>query len=178
MKEVRVLGGGCFWCIEAVFRALRGVISVTSGYAGGPAETANYKSVCAGESGQVEVVQVVFDPSMITLRDILTVFFVSHDPTTLNRQGADVGEQYRSVIFYTTESQHGVAAAYIQEIAAESAVPVVTELAALDTFYPAEKYHQDYYANNATQPYCTIVIAPKLEKVEKQFAHLLETHGK
>lgn len=178
-KEVIVLGGGCFWCTEAVFKMMRGVTSVLPGYAGGTMENPTYKDICNGNTGHAEVVQIEYDPSLVTLRDILIVFFGSHDPTTLNRQGADIGTQYRSVIFYTTEAQKDVALAMIQEINSSNkdGASVVTEVLPLPKFYVAESYHQDYFAMNKEAAYCQLVINPKLEKVQKQFADLLKNQN-
>jgi peptide-methionine (S)-S-oxide reductase len=174
-KEIAVFGGGCFWCTEAVFKMLRGVISVMPGYAGGTIEHPTYEQVSSGTTGHAEVIQIVFDPAHITFRDLLTVFFGSHDPTTRNKQGNDVGPQYRSIILYTTPEQKQIAEDFIKELNASSqdGRPIVTDVEPLNTFYVAESYHQDYYANNKTQPYCELIINPKLEKVQKQFADLL-----
>ncbi|MFZ2151971.1 MAG: peptide-methionine (S)-S-oxide reductase MsrA [Minisyncoccia bacterium] len=178
-KEAIVLGGGCFWCTEAVFKMIRGVTSVLPGYAGGMTENPTYKDICNGDTGHAEVVQIEYDPELVSVKDIFTVFFGSHDPTTLNRQGADVGTQYRSVIFYTTEAQKEVALAMIQEInnSNTDGGPVVTEVAPLPKFYVAENYHQDYFAMNKEAAYCQLVINPKLEKVQKQFADLLKNQN-
>jgi peptide-methionine (S)-S-oxide reductase len=171
LLEVATLGGGCFWCLEAVYVELRGVEKVVSGYAGGHVKNPTYREVCNGTTGHAEVVQVTFDPAVIGFADILRVFFTIHDPTTLNRQGADVGTQYRSAIFYHDEAQKQTAIAVMHEIAAQRIWPnpLVTELAPLDVFYPAEAYHQDYFARNAMQPYCQVVIAPKVAKFRKQY---------
>lgn len=178
--DVAVLGGGCFWCTEAVLEELRGVISVKPGYAGGHKANPSYEEVSSGTSGHAEVTQIEFDPAHITYNDLLTVFFASHDPTTLNRQGNDVGTQYRSIIFYTNEQQKEEAERFIQEINQfhPEGKPVVTEVKLLEKFYPAETYHEDYYRNNPDQPYCQLVINPKLDKVKKQFANLLKSSGK
>ncbi len=175
-KEIAVFGGGCFWCTEAVFKMLKGVSSVLPGYAGGTVPNPTYEQVSSGNTGHAECTQVEFDPTEVTYRDLLTVFFGSHDPTTLNRQGADVGTQYRSVIFYTTPEQKETAQNFINEINASNAEgkPVVTEVVPLDVFYVAENYHQDYYQKNKEAPYCELVINPKLEKVVKNFANLLK----
>lgn len=165
-----VLGGGCFWCVESVFQQLQGVVNVTSGYMGGTAQTADYESVCTGETGHVEVVQVEFDG--VSLADILAVFFATHDPTTLNRQGNDVGTQYASVIFYGDDEQQAVAQAMIDSLKSQG-VAVVTRLEPAQVFYPAEEYHQDFYAKNPTQAYCNFAIPPKLAKLREKFAHLL-----
>lgn len=171
-----VLGAGCFWCVEAVFAELKGVRSVMPGYTGGTMKNPDYKSVCSGETGHAEVAEVVFDPSVVTLREILEVFWQTHDPTTLNRQGADVGTQYRSAIFYRTAEQRDTAEYYKAELDKSGAFPrpIVTEISALATFYPAEDYHRDYYANNPGQGYCQMVIRPKLEKFRKAFANKLK----
>ncbi|MEK7575421.1 MAG: peptide-methionine (S)-S-oxide reductase MsrA [Patescibacteria group bacterium] len=174
-KEVAVFGGGCFWCTEAVFKMLRGVSSVLPGYSGGTIKNPTYDQVCGGRTGHAEVIRLEYDPSLINYRDLLTVFFGSHDPTTRNRQGNDVGTEYRSVIFYTTPEQKKVAEDFIAEIntSNEHGAPVVTELAPLDIFYEAENYHQNYFATHPGNPYCEVIINPKLEKVQKQFADLL-----
>ncbi|MCW5881214.1 MAG: peptide-methionine (S)-S-oxide reductase MsrA [Anaerolineae bacterium] len=168
------LGGGCFWCIEAVYDDLQGILSVESGYAGGQTANPTYKQVCSGATGHAEVIDVAFDPRQIPLDDILDVFFHVHDPTTLNRQGADVGTQYRSVILYRDEAQRAAAEAAKQRAQAEWADPIVTEIAPLDTFYNAEDYHQEYFANNPYQGYCQVVIAPKVAKFRKQYAQRLK----
>lgn len=168
--ETITLGGGCFWCVEAVLEPLRGVADVVSGYAGGRVKNPTYREVCSGRTGHAEVVRVTFDPSVVSARDLLTVFFTTHDPTTPNRQGADRGTQYRSVVFYETDAQREAAEAVMAELAPAFDAPIVTELAPLDVFYPAEDYHQDYYARNPAAPYCAAVIAPKLSKLRR--AHL------
>lgn len=170
-SEVATLGGGCFWCIEAVFDLLNGVTKVESGYAGGSVENPSYKAVCTGNTGHAEVVQVTFDPSVVSYSDILQVFFASHDPTTLNRQGNDVGTQYRSVIYYSSPEQKSIAEAYIRQLEESKtwSKPIVTEISPLTTFYKAEDYHQDYYAQNGSQPYCAFVVRPKVEKFMKEF---------
>jgi len=169
--DTATLGGGCFWCLEAVYKELRGVRSVESGYAGGNVSNPTYKQVCTGTTGHAEVVQVQFDPTMITYRDLLNVFFTIHDPTTLNRQGADVGTQYRSVIFFHKEMQKKVAESTIAELEKANLWPnpIVTEISPIENFYVAEDYHQDYYQNNSSQPYCQAVIAPKIAKFRKKF---------
>ena len=166
------LGGGCFWCLEAVYDELQGVQKVVSGYAGGHVDDPTYQQVCSGRTGHAEVVQVTYDPEQLSFREVLEVFFVIHDPTTLNRQGADRGTQYRSAIFYHDDAQKQAAEAIIEELTREKAFsnPIVTEVAPLDIFYPAEDYHQDYYKNNPYQGYCMAVIAPKLAKFRKTFA--------
>jgi len=170
-SEVAVLGGGCFWCLEAVYNELRGVAHVISGYAGGSVPNPTYEQVCSGRTGHAEVVQVTFDPSVISYREILEVFFTIHDPTTLNRQGADVGTQYRSVIFYASAEQEATAREVITETNASGVwhAPLVTEVSALDRFYPAEGYHQNYFERNEYQPYCQIIIAPKVAKVRQRY---------
>ena len=179
-KEVAVFGGGCFWCTEAVFDELRGVSSVVSGYAGGATKSPTYEQVCSGQTGHAEVIKVEFDPTEISFRDLMTVFFATHDPTTLNRQGNDAGTQYRSVIFYTDDEQKRRAAAFIRELddAKTFRNPVVTTLEPLAEFYPAEDYHQKFFANNPFQSYCQYTIPPKLNKLHKQFSELLKSHGK
>ena len=173
--ETIVFGGGCFWCTEAVFYELKGIVSVKPGYAGGTTANPTYDQVSNGHTGHAEVIEMRYDPSVIAFRDLLTVFFAVHDPTTLNRQGADVGTQYRSIILYTTENQKREAESYIQEINGSNAAgaSVVTEVKALDTFYPAEIYHEQYYARNQGEPYSQAVISPKLEKVHTKFRELL-----
>ena len=174
-----VFGGGCFWCTEAVFDELRGVHSVVSGYAGGTTKNPTYEQICMGNTGHAEVIKIEFDPSVISFRDLLTVFFATHDPTTLNRQGNDVGTQYRSAIFYADESQKTQAAAFIKELGEAKTFrnPIVTTLEPLTEFYAAEGYHQKFYANNPYQPYCHYTIPPKLSKLHKQFAALLKSQS-
>ena len=175
--ETITLGGGCFWCLEAVFQDLRGVISITSGYAGGTVSNPGYQQVCSGNTGHAEVVQIEFDNELIDVRRLLEVFFAIHDPTTLNRQGADVGTQYRSVIFYHSEAQRKVAEALIGELESEKIWndPLVTELLRVPKFYPAEDYHQNYYSNNVAQSYCQAVISPKLSKLRARYGQLLKS---
>ncbi|MEP0842522.1 MAG: peptide-methionine (S)-S-oxide reductase MsrA [Phycisphaerae bacterium] len=171
-RQVAVLAGGCFWCVEAVYRQLDGVLDVVSGYAGGTAETADYKTVCTGTTDHAEAVQITFDPNVITYGRLLKVFFgVAHDPTQLDRQGADVGRQYRSAIFYSHEQQRKVAESYIRQLEAAGAfsAPIVTRLEPLTAFYSAEDYHQDYAALNPTQPYVACTALPKVAKVRKYF---------
>ena len=178
--ETATLGGGCFWCLEAIYQLLRGVSQVQSGYAGGWVARPTYQQVCTGATGHAEVVQVTFDPGVISYREILQVFFTIHDPTTINRQGADVGTQYRSVVFYHTAAQQQTAEQVRQEIeqAGLWGRPLVTELQALDAFYPAEAYHRNYFRNNGQQPYCQAVIAPKVAKFRKQYLErLMQTNG-
>lgn len=171
MRETATLGGGCFWCLEAVYEELQGVYRAESGYAGGNGPT-TYREVTTGETGHAEVVRVTFDPEVTSYEEILAVFFTIHDPTTLNRQGADVGTQYRSAIFYESESQKLVAKAVMDQLKAEKVYDktIVTELTPLDRFYKAEEYHQDYYRNNSNQGYCQVVINPKLTKFREKFA--------
>jgi len=174
--ETAVFGGGCFWCLEAVFQRLPGVKSVESGYMGGRVENPTYKQVCTGTTGHAEVVRVSFDPSQISYRDLLDVFFAIHDPTTLNRQGNDVGTQYRSAIFYNSEEQRRQAGEAIAELTAvhEFPAPIVTAVEPAATFFVAESYHQNYFNENSQQPYCRFIIAPKLEKFRKAFAEKLK----
>jgi peptide-methionine (S)-S-oxide reductase len=171
-EQLAIFGGGCFWCLEAVFDRLRGVNSVESGYSGGHVDNPTYRQVCNGNTGHVEVIRVAFDPSEITFRDLLEVFFEVHDPTTLNRQGNDVGEQYRSVIYYTSEEQKKEAEEVIAELNASKKFQnsIVTAVEPAQQFYVAEGYHQEYYENNRMQPYCMFVISPKVKKFEKIFA--------
>jgi len=170
-RETATLAGGCFWCLEAAFQDLKGVEKVQSGYAGGHVSNPSYEQVCTGTTGHAEVVQITFDPTVVSFDDLLHVFFTIHDPTTLNRQGEDVGTQYRSAIFYHTPEQKATAERVIRELAAEKVWddPVVTELKPLDAFYPAEQYHRDYYRRNPNQGYCRAVIAPKVAKVRKLY---------
>jgi len=170
--EIATLGGGCFWCLEAVYDNLQGVAAVESGYTNGKTVNPNYRQVCDGNTGHVEVVRVSFDPAVISFREILEVFFVIHDPTTLNRQGNDAGTQYRSGIYYHSDEQKTAAEKLIAELTAEKVFrdPVVTEVVPAAMFYVAEDYHQEYFANNAAQPYCQYVVAPKLAKFRQKFA--------
>ena len=174
--QVATLAGGCFWCLEAVYDELKGVVSVESGYSGGQVPNPSYKQVCTGTTGHAEVTQVTFDPSVISYRDVLDVFFAIHDPTTLNRQGADVGTQYRSAIFYHNDEQKSVAENLIKELNAQKIWerPIVTEVTKLDKFYMAENYHQEYFANNQNQPYCQAVVAPKVAKFRKKHLEMLK----
>ena len=178
-KDVATLAGGCFWCLEAVFDDLEGVEDVVSGYAGGSVPNPTYKHVCTGETGHAEVVQVTFNPDVISYRDLLRVFFTIHDPTTLNRQGADVGTQYRSAIFTHNETQEKVAEEVIAELndAGIWDDPIVTEVVPLEAFYPAEDYHQEYFRRNPNQGYCRVVIAPKVAKFRKQYLDRLKEVG-
>ncbi len=175
-KEIATLAGGCFWCLEAVFVELRGVEKVVSGYMGGRTVNPTYKQICYEDTGHAEVVQITFDPHTIKFRELLEVFFVIHDPTTLNRQGADVGSQYRSAIFYHSDEQRATASQVITELTAEKiwGDPIVTEITAAPVFYPAEDYHQDYFANNPYQPYCMAVVAPKVAKARQKFLSKLK----
>jgi len=170
-REIITLGGGCFWCLEAVYRETEGVESAVSGYMGGASANPTYKQVCSGTSGHVEVVQVTFNPAAISCRDVLEIYFVIHDPTTLNSQGNDHGTQYRSVIFYHSPEQKAEAEAIIAELTREKAYgrPVVTAIEPASAFYRAEDYHQDYFANNPHQPYCAYVVAPKVQKFRAKF---------
>ena len=172
--ETLVLGGGCFWCTEAVYKEVRGVLDVESGYSNGQARAPSYEEVCTGTTGCNEVVKLVYDPAQVSTRQLLEIFFVIHDPTTLNRQGHDVGTQYRSGIYFTTEVQREVAQALIDELAAEQAfgVPIVTEVRPLTNYHPAEDYHQDFFERNPYQGYCVAVAAPKVAKFRKTFASL------
>jgi peptide-methionine (S)-S-oxide reductase len=170
-KETATLAGGCFWCLEAVFLELKGVEKVVSGYAGGARVNPTYQQVCTGETGHAEVVQITFDPAVISYKDLLDVFFTIHDPTTLNRQGYDAGTQYRSAIFYHSPEQQAIAAQAIKDLG-EGGVwdsPIVTQVEPLTVFYPAEGYHQDYFAQNPDQPYCRAVVAPKVAKARAHF---------
>lgn len=169
--ETATLGGGCFWCIDTIFRELQGVEKVESGYAGGRMPNPTYRDVCSGMTGHAEVVQVTFDPSLLSFRDLLGVFFTIHDPTTADRQGADVGTQYRSIVLYHSDEQRETAKQVIDELNRETVWddPIVTQLVPFTTFYSAEKYHQDYYSQNQNQPYCQIVIAPKVAKFRKAY---------
>lgn len=175
-REVATLAGGCFWCLEAVYKDLRGVESVVSGYAGGDVANPTYRQVCEGATGHAEVVQISFDPRAATFRELLEVFFTIHDPTTPNRQGADVGTQYRSAIFYHTPAQRETAEQVIRELDAARVwdAPIVTEVASLTEFYAAEDYHQNYFENNPSQPYCRAVVAPKVSKFRKHFLEKLK----
>ena len=177
--EVATLGGGCFWCLEAVFERVEGVVEVVSGYAGGKRANPTYEQVCSGATGHAEVVQVSFDPAAIGFGDVLEIFLAIHDPTTPNRQGADVGTQYRSAIFYADEGQREIAEATLRALDDEGVydAPIVTEVAPLDAFWPAEAYHREYFRRNPAQPYCQVVVAPKVAKFRKRFAHRLRSDG-
>jgi peptide-methionine (S)-S-oxide reductase len=174
--ETTTLGGGCFWCLEAIYQDIKGVHSVVSGYAGGAMENPTYKQVCSGTTGHAEVVQLTYDPEIISFEDLLYIFWRIHDPTTLNRQGADVGTQYRSIILYHDETQKAIAEQSKQEAGASGLWPnpIVTEIAPLGDFYKAEAYHQDYYRSNPYQPYCRAVIDPKVRKFRKEFQERLK----
>ena len=174
--KTATLGAGCFWCIEAVFQNLKGVESVVSGYTGGRVENPTYEQICTGTTGHAEVAQIIFDPAVISFEDLLYVFWRTHDPTTLNRQGADVGTQYRSAIFYDSEEQKKVAEKSKAKTDASDLWPdpIVTEISQLDKFYKAEEYHQDYYRLNSNQPYCRLIIDPKIRKLKKEFSNKLK----
>ena len=175
-----VFGGGCFWCTEAVFEELRGVVSVIPGYTGGTVVNPSYDAVCTGTTGHAEATRIEYDPTQIAFKDLLTVFFATHDPTTLNRQGNDVGTQYRSAIFYSTPEQKIGAESFIKSLEASDpgGKPIVTEVVPLGEFYDAEDYHQQYYKNNRGAGYCQVIIEPKVEKLQKQFASLLKSAAK
>lgn len=173
--ETIVFGGGCFWCTEAIFQMLNGVKSVTSGYTGGDTPNPTYEQVCTGDTGHVEAVKIEYDPTRVRLRDLLAVFFTSHDPTTLNHQGNDTGTQYRSAIFYSSDAQKQTIDAFIKELVENKTFgrPIVTDIKPLGVFYPAESYHRNYYRANSNQPYCQFIINPKIAKLRKTYAHLL-----
>jgi len=179
MEKV-ALGGGCFWCTEAIYKMLKGVASVLPGYAGGTKADPTYEEVCSGKTGHAEVILIEYNPDLIPFRDLLTVFFATHDPTTPNRQGADVGTQYRSIILYTTESQKQEAENFIHKLETSHAggAPIITEVKPLETFYPAEEYHRNYYNKNSTEAYCRLVINPKLRKTQQEFSKLLKDNEK
>jgi len=174
---IAVFGGGCFWCTEAVFERLRGVISVMPGYSGGTLKNPTYQQVCTGRTGHAEVARIAYDPAQISYDDLLTVFFATHDPTSLNRQGADVGTEYRSAIFYSDDAQRRAAEEFIAELnkSLPAERPIVTEVVPLTAFYPAEDYHREYYRNNSMAPYCQFVIQPKLVKLHRKFSELLKS---
>ena len=174
-REVATLGGGCFWCLDSIYRQIKGVESVVSGYAGGTKPNPSYREVCGGNTGHAEVVQITFDPSQIAYRDLLDVFFTIHDPTTQDRQGGDIGPQYRSIILTHSDAQERIARQTIADVTAEGIWddPIVTQIEPLTTFYPAEAYHQDYFANNPNQPYCQVVIAPKVAKFRRKYLEKL-----
>lgn len=173
-KQVATFGGGCFWCVEAVIQRLKGVESVVSGYAGGTMINPDYRSVCSGATGHAEVIQVTFNADEISYQDLITIFMTSHDPTTLNRQGADQGTQYRSIILYHDDVQKATAEHVLNELKAVFPQPIVTELVPLEQFYPAEKYHQNYYNNNSYAGYCRVVIDPKIKKLRDKYADRLK----
>ncbi len=176
--SIAYFGGGCFWCLEAVFQRLNGVNSIVSGYAGGSIDQPTYKEICSGLTGHAEIISIEYDEEVISYKDLLYIFFSFHDPTTLNRQGNDVGTQYRSVIFYMNEAQKNEAESFINNEAVKMWDDmIVTELTELEKFYPAEEYHQDYFNNNSTQAYCNFVIRPKIEKLENKFQTLLINEG-
>jgi len=177
--ETATLAAGCFWCVEAVLDDLNGVVDVVSGYAGGHTENPTYRQVCDGTTGHAEVAQITFDPSIISFKEILQVFFAVHDPTTMNRQGNDVGTQYRSAIFYHDDEQKRIAEEVIKEVTAEGVYddPIVTEVVPFEKFWPAEDYHQEYFLNNPNQPYCQAVVAPKVAKFRKKFIDKLKKQG-
>lgn len=177
MSETAILGGGCFWCTESVFQSLRGVISVEPGYSGGHVDNPSYEQVCAKTTGHIEVVRVRFDPEVIDFETVLQVFFATHDPTTLDRQGADVGPQYASAIFFQNDGQKDIAQKVISQVEAETGERVVTRLLGAERFWPAEDYHRDYYLRNPYQGYCQAVISPKLAKFRKRYASLLTDPG-
>lgn len=172
-----IFAGGCFWCVEAVFKMLKGVEQITSGYTGGTVPNPSYEDTCTGNTGHVEAIKIDYNPTVIDIDELLAVFFTSHDPTTLNQQGNDIGTQYRSAIFYTTPEQKQAVEKFIEELTDSKTFvrPIVTEIKPAETFYPAEDYHQNYYANNQTQPYCRLVIDPKIIKLKEKYAHLLKT---
>jgi peptide-methionine (S)-S-oxide reductase len=174
--QVATMGGGCFWCLDPIFKDLKGVVNVVVGYSGGTGKNPSYRMVCTGTTGHAESLQVTFDPNVISYKELLKIFFSFHDPTTLNRQGADVGTQYRSVIFYHNESQKAIAEETIAEFekAGVWGKPIVTEVTSFDAFYPAEDYHQDYFKNNPMQGYCRVVIAPKVTKFRQHYADLIK----
>jgi peptide-methionine (S)-S-oxide reductase len=170
--ETATLGGGCFWCLEAVYDEMRGVESVESGYMGGHVKNPGYREVCTGRTGHAEVVQLHFDPAVVTFRDVLEIFFAIHDPTTRDRQGNDVGTQYRSVIFYHSDEQRRTAEEVVRELEEQGAFrdPIVTQIQPAAEFYRAEDYHQEYFVNNPAQPYCAYIVAPKVKKFREKFA--------
>jgi len=177
--ETAIFGGGCFWCTEALFKQLRGVISVMPGYAGGTVKNPTYEQVCSGKTGHAEVIRIEFDPAQISYDELLTVFFATHDPTSLNKQGHDVGTQYRSIVLYANGGQKSAVEAFVKKLndSDPDGKPVVTEIKPLETFYEAENYHRDYFKYNRDLPYCQIIIEPKVEKLQKEFAELLKSHS-
>lgn len=178
-NDTAIFGAGCFWCVEAVFQRLNGVSKVESGYTGGHVKNPTYSEVCTGTTGHAEVCRITYNPAIISFETLLSVFWQTHDPTTLNRQGNDIGTQYRSVIFYISEQQKQLAEKYKAQLDSSGAfgAPVVTEISAAGEYYPAEEYHQNYYNQNGSQPYCRFVIAPKLEKFEKVFKEKMKRKG-
>jgi len=178
-NEIAVFGGGCFWCTEAVYQELKGVKAVMPGYAGGETKNPTYEQVCGGGTGHAEAIRIEFDPTQISYKDLLTVFFATHDPTTLNRQGNDVGTQYRSIILYKDEEQKKDAEAYIKELSESESGggAIVTEIKPLEIFYEAEDYHRNYFKNNPNQPYCQAIINPKVRKAKEKFARLLKSNA-
>ncbi len=176
-KEIGYLGGGCFWCLEAIFMQLKGVEEVHSGYSGGFKENPTYGKVCSGNTGHAEIIKIIFDPEFISYRQLLEIFFSIHNPTTPNRQGDDVGSQYRSIILFTSEKQKRIAKDYINKLGEKNiyANPIVTEVKPFKKFYKAENYHQNYFENNTSQPYCQAIISPKVEKLRKNFKNLLKS---
>ncbi len=167
--ETIILGGGCFWCTEAVFKMFKGVVKTTPGYAGGTTKNPTYRQVCSGETGHAEVIKIDYDPGVASLEKLLEIFFAAHDPTSVNQQGADVGSQYRSIILYVDDKDRKVIEAYMKSIAGSFKKPIATEVKKLDAFYPSEDYHKDYYKLNPLQPYCLLVIGPKVSKIRKKF---------
>ena len=178
-KEMATIGGGCFWCVEAVYDELKGIDDVVSGYSGGHVQNPNYRQVCAGDTGHAEVIRIIFDNEVISYREILDVFFTVHDPTTLNQQGSDIGPQYRSIILYHSPEQKQVAEEATKAAQALWEKPIVTEVVPFKAFYPAEDYHQEYFANNPNQPYCKLVVQPKVNKFRSQYMERLKApaHG-
>ena len=176
--ETAVFGGGCFWCTEAIFSRLRGVISVMPGYTGGTTANPTYDEVCTGKTGHAESLRVTYNPSQVSFYNLLTIFFATHDPTTLNRQGNDVGTEYRSVVFYASETQKKETEEFIKKLEASDpgGKPIVTEIVPLGVFYEAEDYQRDYFKNHRSAPYCELIIEPKVEKLQKEFGELLKTH--
>lgn len=177
--ETVLFGGGCFWCTEAVFSSLKGIVSVVSGYAGGQKLNPTYEEVSSGVTGYAEVIKIEYNPAIISFDDLLAVFFYTHDPTTPNQQGNDIGEQYRSVVYYTTPTQKAAAERTIEELTKAKAYehPIVTKIEQYTNFYPAEDYHKKYYENNKSAPYCRLVIAPKMEKLKKRFEKLMKANN-
>ncbi len=175
-EEVATLGGGCFWCLEAVYQELKGVLAVESGYTGGEIPNPTYRQICTGETGHAEVVKLTFDPSVVTYREILEIFFTIHDPTTLNQQGADIGTQYRSVIYYHSPEQEAMAREVVAAMAHVWDAPIVTELSPIGAYYKAEQYHQNYFVNNPNQGYCAYIVAPKVIKFRQTFADKIKNN--